>query len=263
MRLFSTFLPRLHRGVLAAATGLGLMLAGPAAAFDPAAMTEAERNAFGAAVRAYLLENPEVLVEVIEALEVARAEAERGAEAEVIAANADALFHDPDVWVGGNPEGDVTVVEFIDYRCGFCRQAVAEVDALLEADPGVRLVRKEFPILGEASILASRFAIATLQVAGPEAYEQVHAALMAFTGDWTTEALSGLGEALGLDVEPIVERMMTAEVEQVIARSYALAQRLQINGTPSFVVGGRVERGVRPAAMLAALVEEARAEAAQ
>lgn len=247
---------RLRSVLLAAALSLSGAAVG---ATDFANLTAEERAAFRAEVRAYLLDNPEVLLEVFTILEERQIAAETEAEGRIVAVNAEALFEDSGSWVGGNPEGDVTVVEFIDYRCGYCRRAVDEVNLLLDFDTDVRLVRKEFPILGEASLTASRFAVATLQVAGDDAYASVHAALMSYAGEWSGEALAALGTGLGLDGAAIAAHMNRPEVSRVIADNHALAQRLQINGTPSFVIGDRIHRGMLPAPLMADMVEAVRA----
>ena len=142
------------------------LLAVPASALDLEAMTEAEREAFRAEVRAYLLEHPEVLSEIADALEAKQAEEQIAADAAMIAANEADIFEDGWSFVGGNPEGGLTLVEFIDYRCGYCKKAHAEVAELVKSDGDIRYVVKEFPILGEQSVLTSRFAIATLKIVG-------------------------------------------------------------------------------------------------
>ena len=129
-------------------------LASPAAAFDISSMSEAERAAFRAEVRAYLLENPEVLSEAIEVLQQRQAEEAASQDLNLVKANQQDLFQDSHSYVGGNPEGDITVVEFIDYRCGYCRKAHTEVGQLIESDGDIRYIVKEFPILGDQSVIA-------------------------------------------------------------------------------------------------------------
>ncbi len=153
-----------------AALGLAMTLAAPAGATDLDNLTAADRAAFRAEVRAYLLENPEVLMEAIGVLEQRQASAEGERDQMMIAANADALFSSAFDVVLGNPEGDVTIVEFMDYRCGYCRRAHPEVADLIELDGNIRVIVKEFPILGEQSVLAARFAIATRIALGDDAY---------------------------------------------------------------------------------------------
>ena len=143
-----------------------LMLSAPALAFDMEAMSDSERTAFRAEIRAYLLDNPEVIMEAVAALEEAQNQAQAQSDIALVQANAADIFDDGYSWVGGNPDGDITLVEFLDYRCGYCRRAHGEVAQLLESDGNIRLIVKELPILGEQSLLASRFAIAAKQVAG-------------------------------------------------------------------------------------------------
>jgi len=151
----------------------------PAHALDVSHMTEAERVAFRAEVRAYLMENPEVILEAVDVLEKRQAAAAAQSDLSLVADNAADLFDDGYSWVGGNPDGDITLVEFLDYRCAYCRRAMPEVASLLAADGNIRLIVKELPILGDGSVLASRFAIATKTVEGPHPYQQMHDALMA------------------------------------------------------------------------------------
>ena len=234
--------------------------AGPAFA-DLENMTDAERAAFREEVRAYLLDNPEVLMEAIGALEERQTAEQSATDAELVAANADALFNDEGAWVGGNPEGDVTVVEFMDYRCGYCRQAYPEVKELVESDGDIRFVLKEFPILGEPSVLASRYALATRLALGDEAYQALHDGLYTLRADVTAESLDALAEDLGLDPAAIRARLDDPSVEATIAGNYALAQRLGISGTPTFVIGDRLVRGYVPLDALREAVTEARADA--
>ena len=156
-----------------------LLLASGAQAADLENMTDADRAAFGAQVRAYLLENPEVIMEAVQVLEERQANEQAQGDVALVANNAAAIFADGYSWVGGNPEGDITVVEFLDYRCSFCRRAHPEVLDLVQGDGNIRYIVKEFPILGENSVLSSRFALAVRAVAGDEAYAEANASLMA------------------------------------------------------------------------------------
>ncbi|MCC5973330.1 MAG: DsbA family protein [Rubellimicrobium sp.] len=248
MRLFSALATALAIGT----AGLGL----PARA--EVIMTDAEREAFRAEVRAYLLEHPEVLMEAIGVLEEREMASRADVDRQLARANAEALFDDGHSWVGGNPEGDVTIVEFIDYRCGFCRQAFPEVESLLEIDGNIRLIIKEFPILGEQSVLASQFAISVLQLHGDDAYKQVHDALMALRSDITPESLSRLAQTFELEPAPLLARMGSPEVAQVIEANRRLAQAMNISGTPTFVVEDQMVRGFLPMPQMLLLVEDLR-----
>ena len=247
------------RHALAAAALAALPLF-PLPAAAQSDMTDAERDAFRAEVRAYLLENPEVLLEAMEVLEAREAEAQVEMDRLMVQANAQALYADPDAWVGGNPEGDITIVEFMDYRCSFCRRAFPEVQELIASDGNIRIIVKEFPILGEQSVLASRFAIATRLVAGDEAYKQVHDALMTMRGDMNVLAMELVAEELGLDADAIVARMEDEEVTRVIRANHTLAQALQIQGTPTYVLGDQLVRGYVPLEGMRELVAAIRSE---
>jgi protein-disulfide isomerase len=230
-----------------------------AQAFDPAAMSEAEKEAFGAAVRSYLLEHPEVLSDMVAALEEQEALAQAETDRTIVATNAEAIFSDGFSFVGGNPEGDLTVVEFIDYRCGYCRKAHSDVAELVRSDGNIRYIVKEFPILGEQSVLASRFAISTLLGAGPEAYARVNAGFYeSFRGDVTEDTLRSFAAELGLDGEAILAGMDAPEVTRIIEENHRLAERLSISGTPTFVIGEQMMRGYAPLDHMRGLVDEAR-----
>lgn len=231
---------------LLAATALMSATALPGLAEGLTDMTDAERAAFRDEVRAYLMENPEVLMEAIAVLENREQAAAIEQDKQLLADHHDAIFNDPASWVGGNPEGDITVVEFIDYRCGYCRKAWQEVDQLVEGDGNIRFVLKEFPILGEQSVLSSRFAISVLQLHGGEAYKKAHDALLSMRADTTPEALVRVAEDLGLEPQPIMDHMDKPEVTKVIEDNHNLAQILQVSGTPTFVIDGTFVRGYVP-----------------
>ena len=238
-----------------AATAL-LALAAPASA----EMTDAEREDFRAEVRAYLMEHPEVIIEAVQSLEAREAEAKAETDEKLVQVNSEDIFNDGHSWVGGNPDGDITLVEFMDYRCGYCRRAYEDVEKLIEEDGNIRFVLKEFPILGEASTLSSRFAIAAQQVAGEEAYKSVHDALMSYDGSYDDAGLTRLADSLGLDAAPILAAMYSDGVNEVLAENLALARRLQVNGTPTFIMDDQMLRGYVPFDGMTQIVAEMRAE---
>lgn len=245
----------------AVATALSLTaLTAPAQAFDVTNMTPDERSALHAEIRSYLLDNPEIIMEAVGVLEQRQAEAQAMGDVDLVRVNAEAIFEDDHSWIGGNPDGDITLVEFTDYRCGFCRRAHTEIEQLLEADDNIRFIVKEFPILGEESVLSSRFAIAVKQVAGDDAYKAAHDALITFRGAVTPEALDGLAQELDLDAAAVLAQMNSEEVTQIIAENHALAGRLQISGTPTFVLEDQLLRGYMPLADMQTLVAQAREE---
>jgi protein-disulfide isomerase len=211
-------------------------------------------------VRAYLMENPEVMLEAVNLLEQQQVEAETMRDEDLVAANLEALHNDGFSWVGGNPDGDITLVEFMDYRCGYCRKASPEVAKLLQEDGNIRLIVKEFPILGEASVFASRFAVAAKQLAGDDAYEQVHDALIEMGGEPNEVTMRRLAEGLSLDGDAILAAMGSDAVTDELRRTRALAQELAISGTPTFVLGNQLLRGYLPADQMKIIVDELREE---
>ena len=219
-----------------------------------------ERDAFRAEVRAYLLDNPEVLMEAISVLEQRQAQQAEVSDRQMVTDNAAALFETSTDLVLGNPNGDITIVEFLDYRCGYCKKAPPEVNALLENDGNIKLIVKEFPILGDASVLASRFAIATHIVAGDAAYADVHEALMNAGNNVTEGSLKRLLRGTDVDVDAVMETMNSEEVTKIIVTNRALGQAMQISGTPSFVFETEMLRGYVPYDRMIQLVTELRAE---
>jgi protein-disulfide isomerase len=239
---------------LIATTALALTLATPS--FAQSTMTDAERTDFRAEVRAYLMENPEVLMEAIAVLEDRRTSDAAANDLEVLRVNADEIFNDPASWVGGNPDGDITVVEFMDYRCGYCKKAFEDVSELIKSDGNIRFVVKEFPILGEQSELAARFAVAVLQLEGAGAYEKIHNGLMVMRADVSIESLAAMGAELALsDVAAVMTHMTAPEVTSVIEANRALAERLDVNGTPTFVIDNTLVRGYVPLEGMRQIVE--------
>lgn len=237
---------------------LGLA-ATPAFATDLTQMSDAERQTFRDEIRAYLLENPEVLMEAIAVLESRDANAQAANDRALVSQHADALFFDGYSWEGGNPDGDVTLVEFTDYRCGYCRKAHDEVASLIESDGNIRFIVKEFPILGEESELSSRFAIAVKINEGDAAYKQAHDALIKFRGKVSVESLSKMSNKMGFDTDAVMASMLSAQVENVIQSNRALAAQMQISGTPTFVLRDQLLRGYVPLAGMQQIVAQTRA----
>lgn len=244
--------------MLRLALALMIGLAAPLAAQDLTQMSDADRTAFRAEVRSYLIENPEVLMEAIAVLDQRRAEAELAGDVAMAQANADALMNDGFSWVGGNLNGDVTLVEFMDYRCAYCRKAHDEVAALIETDGNIRFIIKEFPILGEQSTLSSQFAIAVKQLHGDDLYYDMYNALMTMRPDATADSLERLAQAFDLDPAPIFERMDSPEVARVIEKTRALGQIMKISGTPTFLMNDQMVRGYVPLAQMQQIVADIR-----
>ena len=185
-------------------------------------------------VREYLLEHPELLIEVMNKLDEKQV-AERAAAAKtIIAENRKALNDDGYSFVGGNPNGDVTVIEFFDYRCIYCKHTRPNILALLEADPNVRLVLKEFPILGPDSEIAAKAAMASL---AQGKYWDFHNKMLGAEEKVTEARVYELARDAGLDVERLKRDMAAPAIEEHIKANYDMAQKLGIDGTPSFIIG--------------------------
>jgi protein-disulfide isomerase len=206
-------------------------------------------------IREYLLSHPEVIFESLRRAEQQQREIARAQGRAAVQAHRQELLQSPDSSVGGNPAGDVTVVEFFDYRCPHCRRMVSVIKALLAEDPGVRLVYKEMPILGEESVLAARAALAAR---GQGKYAEAHERLMAEAGPITQMTLVAMLSGMGLDGDRLRADMEAPEIAALLARELTLAQALGIGGTPAFVVGGELVVGAVDLGTLRELVNRAR-----
>ena len=238
------------------ALAAALVLTAPAA---PAAeiFDKAQKAAIEKLVHDYLMAHPEVILDSVKRLEARERDAESQRNKGKIAANAEAIFRDPEAPVGGNPEGDVTLVEFFDYRCGYCKRFHPVLAKLIEADPKLRVVFKEFPILGPESVLASRAAIASRRQA-PERYQAFHDALMNVRGTLNEGRVMETAAELGFDTSRLRRDMASPDVEALIRRNHVLARELGINGTPGFVVGDQVLPGFIKFEQMRDLIELAR-----
>jgi protein-disulfide isomerase len=241
---------RFHLAAAAAA-----LIASFSGALAAESFSDAQKKEIGEIVRQYLLENPNVLLEVGQALDAQQKETEAKQRSAALQASAKELFHSPHDHVAGNPDGDVTIVEFFDYNCGWCKKSFAEVVNLIEQDKNLRVVLKEFPIFGGDSDYAAMAAIAARKQGK---YWELHSALFSHEGKVTAEAVDELAKQVGLDVDKLKADMKLPEVAQIISDNHALAQSLAISGTPAFIVDDKVSPGYLPADGLASLAAEVR-----
>lgn len=218
-------------------------------------MSPAEVERIEHVIRDYLVRNPEVIIEAVQGLERRqRADAQKQAQAQ-IALRKDDLLNDPDSPVAGNPNGDVTLVEFFDYRCPYCKQVAPAIFQLIKDDKKLRVVLKELPILGPESVVAARAALAA-RVQGK--YLEMHHALMRLRGNFSTEAIFKAAGEAGLDVAKLKVDMESDGVKQQIEKTSDLARGLNINGTPAFVIGDRIIPGAVDIETLKTLIRQAR-----
>jgi protein-disulfide isomerase len=180
---------------------------------------------------------------IVEALQSAedkmKAQSEENARA-AVAQRRQELLEDPTAPIAGNPKGNVTIVEFFDYRCPYCKQVEPALEALLKEDRELRIVYKELPILGKDSVYATRVALAARKQG---TYDKFHAAMMAAKGQIDEKAVLQVAGDSGLDIERIKSDMVSAEIDDIIKRNYELAQALEIHGTPAFVIGDELVAG--------------------
>jgi protein-disulfide isomerase len=207
-----------------------------------AAMDAEQRQEVEAIIHEYLLANPEVLEEAFRLLQERREKEELAKQAEVIASSQDLIFDSKNQMVLGNPEGDVTLVEFFDYNCGYCKRAAADMTALLAANPDLRIVMKEFPILSEGSVEAARVSAAVKDVA-PEHYLKFHQELLQRPGVANTAKALEIAGELGLDIEALKKAAGSAAVTENISEVRKLADSLGITGTPTYILGAEVVPG--------------------
>lgn len=208
-------------------------------------------------VRDYLLENPEVIVEAIEVLRQREQAQKEASAAEQLSQLDDELFRSERDPVGGNPDGRITLVEFFDYNCGYCKRVNGTLKALIEANPDLRVVYKEFPILSETSMTAARASLA-LNALYPEHYETFHRRLLENRGSIQEDQVvwDALAQ-LDVDVDAIKAEAEKDWIKETLAENRQLAQQLNITGTPTFIVGDSILRGAYPQDNIQAAIDKA------
>ncbi len=207
------------------------------------------------AIEQYIRSHPEVIEQAIQSLEVKRQRDEKLRVRQAIATHQEELLRDPASPVSGNLNGDVTVIEFFDYRCGYCKRVAGAVMQLQKDDPSVRVVYKDFPILGEVSVFGARAALAAREQGKHQAF---HEAMLASEIELTKEVVLAIAQRVGLDVKKLEVDLNAPGWETAIDRNYTLANLLGISGTPGFVIGSEVYPGALELAGLKALVAKAR-----
>jgi protein-disulfide isomerase len=239
--------------LLALAVLLVGTLAAPCRAAEP--LSPEQKQAVEAVIHDYFLKNPEFMVEVLRAAE-AKIKQDKATDArQAIATYHNELVADATSPVGGNPEGDVTIVEFFDYRCPYCKQVEPAIEALVKQDSKIRIVYKEFPVLGADSVFASRMALAAVK---QDKYFAFHNAMMATKGQITEKVILQVAATAGIDLTKAKADMSDASVKEIIQHNYALGEALDINGTPAFIIGDTLVPGATDIDDLKKLVANAR-----
>lgn len=218
---------------ISAALALTVALALPPAAV---ALDDQQKEEIGAFIKEYLIANPEIMLDVQEALERKQEENRLQQAQKAIESNRDALFSSSHDVAFGNPKGDVTIVEFFDYNCGYCKRAMADMDKILASDSNVRFVLKELPILGDASLEAHKVSDAFRKIA-PEKYLDFHRALLGSQGRVDDAKAVEVAASFGVSEADIRAKMEESPSEDAVREAYQLATSLGVTGTPSYVVG--------------------------
>jgi protein-disulfide isomerase len=228
-----------------AAALLALLVTVPAAAPARAqSFTGEQRSEIERIIKDYLMSHPELLQEVMNELEKRQAQAEAEKHRAAVADNSAAIFSSPRQVTLGNPQGDVTVVEFFDYNCSYCKRAMNDMLELIKADGKLRFVLKEFPVLGDGSVQAAQVAAAVrMQDKTGKKYLEFHQKLLGGRGQADKARALAAAKEVGLDVAKIEKDMASDEVKATIEESFKLAEALGLNGTPSYVVGKDVVIG--------------------
>jgi protein-disulfide isomerase len=217
--------------------------------------TQVPASEFDQRVRNYLLNNPEVIVESLQLMETRKRANAAAKTNSALAAHKNEILRDPDSPVGGNPDGDVTLVEFADYNCPYCRRVAPIMTEAEAADPQLRVVYKEIPILGPNSAFAAKAALAARQQGK---YVEFHRELMNAKGVAAEGLVLAIATKIGLDVEKLKADMEAPQIQAAIDRNLALARALGINGTPTFVIGDRIKSGAIDLKTMQQLIARAR-----
>lgn len=217
--------------------------AGSARAQSGPGFTGPQKEEIGRVVREYLLANPEVLQDAIAVLERRQTEAQKAMQAKTLRDSRETLLRAQYDTVVGNPSGDVTVVEFFDYNCPYCKSALGDLQGLMKGDPKLRVVLKDLPVLGPESLEAHRVAIAAKQqLSGDKAFD-FHSRLLSIRGRINGERALGLAREMGLDMARLQRDIDGPLVKTAVEETRQLGEQLGISGTPAYVIGEEVISG--------------------
>jgi protein-disulfide isomerase len=241
--------------LLSTAAAVLLSLASLPASAQQYSVSPDQKTEIEKIVHDYLIQHPEVIKEAIEALQAKEEAGKADSQAKTVAAHKGELLSDPATPVAGNPVGDVTIVEFFDYHCPYCKAVAGPLEQLLKDDKGVRLVLKEFPILGDDSVLASRAALASV---AQGKYWAFHQALMEHRGSFDAETVRALAAGVGIDTKKLQADMADAKTSPLIEANHKLAEVLDVGATPTWVIGGKIVEGAVPLEQLKELIKQAR-----
>lgn len=236
---------------LVATVGLGAYILTPRSGGS----SSAELSGGEGQISAYIKDNPKEIIDAVNAYMAGEQDRSNAASLESIKSNKDFLENGKIHPVLGNPKGDVTLVEFLDYNCGYCKKAYPVVMEAIQKDPKLRVVLIEIPILHETSALAAQWALAAHKLGG---YEKFHQQLMENTVPISAELLATFAKTAGLDVDKMKEAATSGEIVEQVGQNLSKAQEMGINGTPGFIIGDNVIRGFVEYPGLKSAIDEAR-----
>lgn len=238
--------------VLGGLAGGTVQLANAAEPFD-----QQQREEIESVIYDYLLKNPEVLVEAFSVLQAREQLAKKANLSQTLVSIDETLYNDPWSPQGGNLEGSVTIIEFFDYRCGYCKKVFPDIQKVIADDSDIRVIYKEFPILGDDSVFASRASIA-IWLTWPEKYHDFHAAMMGSRGTLSETRVFEYAASIGVDLDDLKQAMKSEIIDQSIIKTAELARLLNISGTPGFIIGNELIPGAISLDDIKELVEIAR-----
>jgi len=244
---------------LLAAAALGAVLiagAGPALPETAKApLSAAQEKAIKDLVRKYIIAHPEIIVEAMEKLRAERQKREKERVKAALVSMRKDIYDDPASPIAGNKDGDVVIVEFFDYQCGYCKSVVDRLMKTIKTDGKIKIVFKEFPILGPGSVLAARAALAARKQGK---YFEFHDKLMRLKGRVNQVSVFAVAKSVGLDTKRLAADMRDPAIDKALRANYALAKALSINGTPAFIIGNQLVPGAVSQEMLKDYIEQAR-----
>ncbi len=238
--------------ILAVSAQLALQ---PAAAADASALSAAQKEEIKKLVHDYIIDNPGIITEAMTALEAKNEKDKAEKRVSVSTSRRQELMNPSEGTILGNPKGDVTVVEFFDYNCGYCKGMFPSMVELLKEDPKMRLVMKEYPILGPSSLTASRAALAARKQGK---WQEFHMALMGYKGQLSDSVIMVIAQNVGLDTKKLQEDMKDPAISDILVKNHSLADALAVDGTPQLIVDGNFLPGAVPKEELVAAIAKAR-----
>lgn len=212
---------------------------------------------FGTNVREYLLANPNVVIEALQKHQQQEQQAQLDAAKQVVQAESQRIFTQPSSPIVGNQNGNVSMVEFFDYNCGYCRRAAPDVEKLIADDPNLRVIHKQLPILGPESLEATKVALAA-RMQDPAIYPKIHHAFMTHEGKLDAAAIEKIAREAGANWEKVLVDKESDTIKDEIKTNYELAQKLGLTGTPGFIVGSQFLPGAQPFEALKSAIDAER-----